>query len=58
MKTILVIDDNAEFSDNLAEFFETTTSWYAQIRSWPTSALPKFVRLGDKIRKLLMGEAK
>jgi DNA-binding transcriptional regulator GbsR (MarR family) len=43
---------------NLAEFFETTTSWYAQIRSWPTSALPKFVRLGDKIRKLLMGEAK
>ncbi len=43
---------------NLAEFFETTTAWYAQIRSWPTSALPKFVRLGDKIRKLLSGEGK
>jgi DNA-binding transcriptional regulator GbsR (MarR family) len=42
----------------LAEFFETTTAWYAQIRSWPTSALPKFVKLGDKIRKLLSGETK
>ena len=39
----------------LAEFFETTTSWYGQIRSWPTSALPRFVRLGDKIRKLVAG---
>jgi DNA-binding transcriptional regulator GbsR (MarR family) len=39
----------------LAEFFETTTAWYAQVRSWPTSALPRFVKLGDKIRKLLLG---
>ena len=38
---------------DLASFFETTTAWYGQIRSWPTSALPKFVKLGDKIRKLL-----
>ncbi|HEY6168618.1 MAG TPA: ArsR family transcriptional regulator [Verrucomicrobiae bacterium] len=37
----------------LAEFFDTTTAWYTQIRQWPTSALPKFVKLGDKIRKLL-----
>jgi DNA-binding transcriptional regulator GbsR (MarR family) len=37
----------------LAEFFETTTAWYGQIRSWPTSALSKFVKLGDKIRKVL-----
>lgn len=37
----------------LAEFFDTTTAWYHQIRSWPTSALTKFVKLGDKIRKLL-----
>jgi len=37
----------------LAEFFETTTEWYGQIRSWPTVALTKFVKLGDKIRKLL-----
>lgn len=38
---------------DLAAFFETTTEWYGQIRSWPTSALTKFVKLGDKIRKLL-----
>lgn len=38
---------------DLADFFETTTAWYGQIRSWPTSALTKFVKLGDKIRKLL-----
>jgi DNA-binding transcriptional regulator GbsR (MarR family) len=37
----------------LAEFFETTTAWYRQIRQWPTSALTKFVKLGDKIRKLI-----
>lgn len=37
----------------LAEFFETTTAWYGQIRSWPTNALTKFVKAGDKIRKLL-----
>lgn len=43
---------------DLADFFETTTAWYAQIRSWPTSALPKFVKLGDKIRKLLSAEGK
>jgi DNA-binding transcriptional regulator GbsR (MarR family) len=40
----------------LAEFFETTTAWYAQVRSWPTSALPRFVKLAGKIRKLLTGE--
>ena len=38
---------------DLAQFFETTTAWYSQIRSWPTSALTKFVKLGDKVRKLL-----
>src|SRR2546422_7934150 len=42
---------------DLAGFFETTTAWYNQIRSWPTSALPKFVKLGDKIRKLLGSKA-
>src|SRR5438128_11868739 len=25
---------------DLAEFFEGTTAWYAQVRSWPSSALP------------------
>ena len=38
---------------DLAEFFETTTAWYSQIRQWPTSALTRFVKLGDKIRKLI-----
>jgi DNA-binding transcriptional regulator GbsR (MarR family) len=42
---------------DLAEFFETTTAWYNQVRSWPTRALPRFVKLGDKIRKLLGGGA-
>jgi DNA-binding transcriptional regulator GbsR (MarR family) len=43
---------------NLAEFFETTTAWYQQVRGWPTSALAKFVKLGDKIRKLIGTESK
>ena len=37
----------------LADFFDTTTAWYSQIRSWPTTALTRFVKMGDKIRKLL-----
>ncbi len=37
----------------LAGFFETTNAWYAQIRSWPASAVVKFIKLGDKVRKLL-----
>jgi DNA-binding transcriptional regulator GbsR (MarR family) len=37
----------------LADFFETTTAWYGQIRQWPTNALTKFVKLGDKIRKMI-----
>ncbi len=38
---------------DLCAFFETTTAWYSQIRSWPTGALVRFVKLGDKVRKLL-----
>ncbi len=37
----------------LADFFDVTTAWYGQIRLWPTGALTKFVKAGDKIRKLL-----
>jgi DNA-binding transcriptional regulator GbsR (MarR family) len=37
----------------LADFFDVTSGWYAQIRQWPTSALTKFVKLGDKVRKVL-----
>jgi DNA-binding transcriptional regulator GbsR (MarR family) len=38
---------------DLANFFETTTAWYSQIRQWPTTALTKFVKLGDKLKRLL-----
>lgn len=37
----------------LADFFAVTTSWYSQIRQWPTEALTRFVKLGDKVRKLI-----
>lgn len=42
----------------LANFFETTTAWYGQVRSWPTAALARFVKMGDKIRKMLGIEGK
>jgi DNA-binding transcriptional regulator GbsR (MarR family) len=37
----------------LYKFFETTTAWYAQVRRWPTAATLKFMKLGDKVLKLL-----
>jgi DNA-binding transcriptional regulator GbsR (MarR family) len=41
----------------LASFFETTNAWYSQIRTWPARAVEKFIKLGDKVRKLLnLGE--
>ena len=40
---------------DLADFFDTTSAWYAQIRQWPTGALTRFVKMGDKIRKLGIG---
>lgn len=39
----------------LSEFFETTSAWYSQIRSWPQTALQRFLRLGDKALKLIGG---
>ncbi len=38
---------------DLRDFFQTTTAWYAQIRQWPTAAMVKFVKLGDKVLKAL-----
>ena len=38
---------------DLHTFFETTTAWYTQVRQWPTAALTRFLKLGDKTRKLL-----
>ena len=37
----------------LRDFFETTGAWYTQLRQWPTAAVVKFVKLGDKASKLL-----
>ena len=37
--------------NELLDFFETTTSWYEQIRRMPTGAMIKFVKMGDKLRK-------
>ena len=37
----------------LQEFFQTTTAWYLQVRQWPTSAVVRFVKLGDRVLKLL-----
>lgn len=37
----------------LSDFFEMTTAWYAHIREWPTGGLTRFVKAGDKIRRLL-----
>ena len=37
----------------LADFFETTTTWYLQVRQLPTTALTKFLKAGEKLRKLL-----
>ncbi|MFN7139778.1 MAG: GbsR/MarR family transcriptional regulator [Limisphaerales bacterium] len=37
----------------LHDFLEVTTSWYQQLRQWPTATLAKFIKMGDKARKLL-----
>jgi DNA-binding transcriptional regulator GbsR (MarR family) len=39
----------------LRDFFSCTTSWYGQIRALPTTAVIKFFKLGDKVRKWLSG---
>jgi len=37
----------------LHKFFESTTAWYDKVRSWPTPAILKFMKAGDKVLKLL-----
>jgi DNA-binding transcriptional regulator GbsR (MarR family) len=37
----------------LLEFFETTSSWYNQVRQLPTETLVKFMRVGDRIQRML-----
>ena len=38
---------------DLHNCFETTTAWYLQVRQWPTSAMVRFVKLGDRVLKVL-----
>jgi DNA-binding transcriptional regulator GbsR (MarR family) len=38
---------------DLYKFFETTTTWYASVRRWPTATLLKFMKATDKTLKLL-----
>jgi len=37
----------------MRSFFETMSDWYTQIRRLPTGAVVKFVKMGDRVRKLL-----
>ena len=37
----------------LYKFFETVTACYVQVRRWPTAALFKFMKAGDKVLKVL-----
>lgn len=39
--------------ESMSEFFETTGSWYEQISRWPQQVVVKFLRLGDKVLKLM-----
>ena len=38
---------------DLHHFFATTSAWYAQVRHWPAATIVKFVKLGDKVLKVL-----
>jgi DNA-binding transcriptional regulator GbsR (MarR family) len=38
---------------DLLDFFETTTAWYQQIRRLPTAMMVKFIKMGDKVLKLV-----
>jgi DNA-binding transcriptional regulator GbsR (MarR family) len=37
----------------LLAFFEMTTSWFDQVRRMPRNTLARFVRMGDRVAKLL-----
>jgi DNA-binding transcriptional regulator GbsR (MarR family) len=37
----------------MKEFFETMTGWYNQVNQLPTPAVVKFVKMGEKLRKLI-----
>ena len=38
---------------DMHEFFQTTTGWYGNLRHWPTEAITKLAKLGNKALKVL-----
>ena len=40
---------------SLRDFFVTMSGWYDQVDQLPTSGIIKFVKMGDKLRKLFGG---
>ncbi|NOX57370.1 MAG: MarR family transcriptional regulator [Planctomycetes bacterium] len=38
---------------DMLNFFESMSAWYAQIRRLPQAAFIKFIKMGDRVRKLL-----
>jgi len=43
----------------MRDFFETTSGWYEQISQLPTVGVQKFMKVGDRLRKLLgLGDEK
>lgn len=43
----------AERIGDMLEFFESMSSWYSQLRTWPGDSIRKLMRLGDRLRKWL-----
>ncbi len=43
---------------DMLEFFESMTTWYGQMRRLPKGALVRFMKLGDKVLKLIPGGGK
>ncbi|MGZ5568957.1 MAG: GbsR/MarR family transcriptional regulator, partial [Limisphaerales bacterium] len=39
--------------DALLEFFEATSTWYDQIRKLPIAGVRQFMKLGDRVMKLV-----
>jgi len=48
-----VDDYTEERLRELYRFFEITTTWYAQVRRWPTATLLKFIKAGDRVLKMM-----
>jgi DNA-binding transcriptional regulator GbsR (MarR family) len=46
-------DHTRERLNSLLEFFEAVNGWYLQVRAMPKAAMIRFIKMGDKIFKLL-----